>query len=167
VSVGVLKGKSATFEVVVSTTVTVAYQWQFKTTNIPGATKSKLTIPSASAANVGPYRVLISFGGGNLTSKTATLAIQTAVKITGQPSPVSVSAGGTAKFTVRATGTGPLKYQWQRNSVALKNGGVVSGATAATLKLTKVAKANAGSYRVLVSNLASKATSATVKLTVR
>ncbi len=165
-NVGVLKGKSATFEVVVSSTITVAYQWQFKSTNIPGATKSKLTIPAASSASEGPYRVLIAFGGGNLTSHTATLTIQTAVKVVGQPSAASIKAGGTAKFTVRATGSGPLTYQWQRNGVALKNGGVVSGATAATLKLTKVAKANAGTYRAVVSNLASQATSANAKLTV-
>src|SRR2546421_2558268 len=45
--------------------------------------------------------------------------------ITTQPASETVSTGQTATFTVAATGTAPLSYQWQ------KNGTAIGGATAA------------------------------------
>src|SRR6202171_5140777 len=44
--------------------------------------------------------------------------------ITTQPANRTVTAGLTATFTVAASGTGPLNYQWQRN------GSTINGATA-------------------------------------
>ncbi len=49
--------------------------------------------------------------------------------ITQQPANVSVTAGQAASFTVAATGTAPLAYQWQRDGVA------IAGATAANYAL--------------------------------
>jgi hypothetical protein len=68
--------------------------------------------------------------------------------ITVQPQPVTITAGQTAQFTVTAAGTAPLAYQWQRNGTDLP------GATAATLSVVNAQSANAGSYRVIVSNAA-------------
>ena len=39
--------------------------------------------------------------------------------ITQQPASVTVTAGQPASFTVAATGTAPITYQWQRNGVAI------------------------------------------------
>src|SRR6267378_3072912 len=53
-------------------------------------------------------------------------AAAVAPSITAQPVSQSVIAGQTATFSVTATGTAPLSYQWRRNGAA------VSGATSAS-----------------------------------
>lgn len=77
--------------------------------------------------------------------------------ITGQPQSQSVVIGtpnATVSFTVVATGTLPLRYQWSRDWE------MIEGATEETLTLTDVTSADAGTYRVLVSNQGGAETSA-------
>lgn len=62
-------------------------------------------------------------------------------------------------FTVSASGTG-LTYQWQYNNVN------INGATAATYTIPSVSNANAGNYRVVVTNTAGNITSNPAVLTV-
>src|SRR5581483_10866661 len=74
-------------------------------------------------------------------------------------------------FTVVATGSGPLSFQWSRGSTPLANGttstgSTVGGAQSATLTLSNVSAADAGNYSVLVTNTAGSATSNTATLTV-
>ncbi len=79
--------------------------------------------------------------------------------ITTQPVSRTVSAGGSATFSVMATG-GILGYQWYFNGAAL------SGATSADLTISSAQTANTGAYRVVVSNFYGSVTSDTVQLTV-
>ncbi|MGA3008461.1 MAG: choice-of-anchor tandem repeat GloVer-containing protein, partial [Opitutaceae bacterium] len=72
----------------------------------------------------------------------------------------TVVAGSTVTFTVAATGTGTLNYQWKLNNATL------SGATNPALVLTNVNASNAGSYTVVVSNSSGSVTSAAATLTV-
>ena len=58
------------------------------------------------------YCVVKDKYGQKVTSKTVTLSLKETAEITTQPKSATVSAGETAKFTVKATGDG-LKYQWQ------------------------------------------------------
>jgi hypothetical protein len=69
-----------------------------------------------------------------------------------QPEDQNRSPGGTAQFTVEATGTAPLTYQWLKNESPLPNGGNVAGANTATLTLNNVSLADAGNYSVVVTN---------------
>jgi glucose/arabinose dehydrogenase/PKD repeat protein len=62
-------------------------------------------------------------------------------------------------FAVSASGTG-LTYQWQFNNIN------INGATAASYTIPNIAMANAGSYKVIVSNTAGNVTSNTATLTV-
>ena len=71
---------------------------------------------------------------------------QTGPAITTQPHSQTVNPGATATFTVAASGTPPLAYQWQ------VNGSPISGSTGASLALTNVQPVHAGSYTVTVSN---------------
>jgi hypothetical protein len=80
--------------------------------------------------------------------------------IAGQPASTTVGVGGTATFTVTAVGASPLAYQWQRAQTNLP------GATGAVLTLTPVTFADAGEYRVIVSNLFGSVTSDVATLTV-
>ncbi|HEX5400096.1 MAG TPA: immunoglobulin domain-containing protein [Verrucomicrobiae bacterium] len=55
-------------------------------------------------------------------------------------------------FSVTATGTGPLNYQWFLDGQALTNGSRVNGATTATLSISTLQIADMGIYTVVVSN---------------
>jgi phosphatidylinositol-3-phosphatase len=81
--------------------------------------------------------------------------------ITTQPANQTVSAGQMATFTVVATGTAPLGYQWQ------KNGAAISGATSSSYATPATTTADNGAqFRVVVSNSAGSAASNAATLTV-
>jgi sugar lactone lactonase YvrE len=104
--------------------------------------------------------VLAACGGGGSPPGPIPV-VPTPPSITTQPTAVSVNVGQPASFTVAATGTAPITYQWQRN------GADVSGATAATYTLAAAALADNGvSFRVVVTNSALAVTSSAVPLTV-
>jgi hypothetical protein len=86
---------------------------------------------------------------------------RTAPSITTQPASRTVTVGQTAAFSVAATGTAPLAYQWR------KNGAAISGATSSsyTTPATKSSD-NAAQFTVVVSNSAGSATSKAAVLTV-
>jgi hypothetical protein len=80
--------------------------------------------------------------------------------ITQQPQNLSVAAGQQATFTVAASGSQPLGFQWQRNGANL------SGATSSTLSFTAATGDNGAMYRAVVSNTFGTATSNAATLTV-
>ncbi len=88
-------------------------------------------------------------------------SVVTAPSITGQPASVTVTAPATATFSVTASGTAPLSYQWQ------KNGAAISGATAASYTTPATSTAdNGATFRCVVTNSAGSATSNNATLTV-
>ncbi|UFH53175.1 sorbosone dehydrogenase family protein [Spirosoma sp. KNUC1025] len=84
----------------------------------------------------------------------------TAPQIVTHPANVTVAQGQPAGFSVTATGTAPLSYQWQ------KNGSNITGATSASYTIASTAAADAGQYRVTVSNSVSSVTSNIASLSV-
>ena len=85
----------------------------------------------------------------------------TAPTITVQPSSQTVGKGTSVTLTVAALGSSPLGYQWR------KGGADISGAIDSSLTFSPVAKSDAGTYSVRVSNAAGNATSADAVLVVR
>jgi uncharacterized delta-60 repeat protein len=79
---------------------------------------------------------------------------------TAQPQSQSVWLGDNALFSVVASGSSPLAYQWQHNGTNLPS------ATNATLALASVTTNHAGNYSVIVSNAYGSVTSAAAMLTV-
>ena len=117
----------------------------------------------------GVRRLAVSLAGGVLlfiagcSSGSGTGTTQgTSPTITTQPQNVTVAVGQTATFTVVATGTAPLSYQWQKNSAN------ISGATSATYTTpAAVAGDNGANFDVVVSNgVSPNATSNAVTLTI-
>ncbi len=106
---------------------------------------------NAGAAGSVVYSYVINVTGG-----TASVG----PTLTSQPSAQTVAAGGTATFTVAATGTPAPTYQWRKDGVDL------AGATSATLVLTNVAASAAGTYTVVVANSAGVVTSSAAALVV-
>ena len=80
--------------------------------------------------------------------------------ITQQPVSQTRAVGQAALFTVEATGTPPLAYQWRKNGVNLP------GATNATLSLSSMQVSNGGLYTVVVTNLCGGLTSTPATLTI-
>lgn len=86
---------------------------------------------------------------------------ETPPAITTQPQNRTVTAPASAVFSVTATGTAPLTYQWT------ENGKTVSGATSATYTTPPTSSANnAAQFAVVITNNAGSVTSAAATLTV-
>lgn len=80
--------------------------------------------------------------------------------ITGHPQSQTVAAGQSVTFSVAATGSTPLQYQWQRNNVD------IPGATSASYTFTAAAGDNGAQFRAVVTNAFGSATSNAATLTV-
>jgi hypothetical protein len=108
--------------------------------------------------------LLVAFNGdvtfGNVVITPITSAA-TPPTITMQPANQTVAVGQTATFSVAASGSTPLAYQWQRNGANIAGATSVSYTTPAT-----VAADNGAVFRCIVSNAAGSATSNAATLTV-
>jgi hypothetical protein len=89
---------------------------------------------------------------------TATLISNEPPFITTQPQSVVVNAYDTASFSVIASGTPPLSYQWSLN------GTNISGATSSSLTISNVSQSDLGAYAVIVTNEFGSATSSNAML---
>ena len=69
--------------------------------------------------NGGSYAVVVTNTAGSMTSAVAVLTVLVPPSITAQPTNLSVVEGANASFSVTASGTAPLSYQWQFNGAAL------------------------------------------------
>lgn len=155
-------GQAAGFSVVASGE-SLSFQWQKNAANVAGATAATLAIPAAALADNGAsYRVVVSNGGGSVTSSAAALTVNpVAPGITSQPAAASVADGAVASFTVSASGSQPLAYQWLRNGIS------IAGATTASYTLNPVRLGDSGAtFSVRVSNVAGPVTSSAVALLV-
>ncbi|MBK9532658.1 MAG: choice-of-anchor J domain-containing protein [Chitinophagaceae bacterium] len=107
----------------------------------------------------GGYRINFKYATAGCTSpaRTVVVTVNQPAAITAQPVNSTVCTDGVATFTVAATGSTPLTYQWQVSTnggntwANVTNGGVYSGATTATLTITAPPVSMSGYfYRVIV-----------------
>lgn len=114
---------------------------------------SKLFSASAFLA----LAALLACGGGGGSAPPPV-----APSISTQPTSQTVNTGATATFSVTASGTAPLSYQWN------KGGSAIPGATfAAYTTPATTAGDNGSSFTVTVSNSAGSVTSSSAILTVQ
>ena len=91
------------------------------------------------------------FGVSDWNFTTAAEAIPCEVLIDTQPLNVEICDGGNASFTVIASGTGTLSYQWYLNFQGVNTFNAIPTAQSATLNLNGLSTfANANQYRVVV-----------------
>jgi len=158
-SLSVPQGSNATFTVTATGTLPLAYQWIFNATNINFATNSSYTRFSAQAGDAGSYSVKVSNLGGNTNSSPAILnVLPPAPTISQDPQSRAAVPGGSALFSVAASGSNPV-YQWQLNQTNLL------GATSTLLTLSNIQQSAFGPYRAIVTNSGGAATSAVAHLT--
>ncbi|MCX6956242.1 MAG: immunoglobulin domain-containing protein [Verrucomicrobia bacterium] len=160
-------GSGVTFAVAATGSPTLTYQWRKGTSPIIGATSSTLTLSNVQAADTGSYDVVVTNSVNFATSAAAVLTVNPAAPtIATQPASRTATIGGTTSFSVAASGTAPLTYQWRKGGSPLSDGGVITGSSAATLVLTGVSAVDAASYDVVVTNSISFTTSNSATLTV-
>jgi hypothetical protein len=161
----VTAGQTASFSVAATGTAPMNYQWNKNGTAISGATSSSYTTPATSSFDNGAqFTVAVSNTAGTVTSNAATLTVNAAPvapSITTQPASQTVTAGQTASFSVAATGTAPMNYQWN------KNGTAISGATSSSYTTPATTSSDNGAqFTAVVSNPAGSMTSNAATLTV-
>jgi hypothetical protein len=135
-----------------------------------------VNISSAAATNTPQGSTTISSGGTDRIDNfiiSASGAAGSPLVVT-QPPNTATYWGDTVILTVLASGTDPLAYQWYYPDLntPLTDGssgygaGMISGSKTNTLVLTYVDTAQAGNYRVIITNSLGSATSEVASLTV-
>jgi len=162
VNATVTAGQPATFSVTATGTAPLTYVWKKNGTTIPGASSASYTTPATTASdNSASFTVTVTNSVSSVTSNSATLTVNVPPSITAQPASRNVNVGQTATFSVAATGTGTLSYQWK------KNGTAIGGATSASYTTpAAVSSDNNAQFTVTVSNLVTSVTSNAATLTV-
>jgi len=122
------------------------YQWRWNGLDLPGQTNTTLSIEYALLQDEGEYEVYVSNPGGTALSAPARLQINALPEVVEPPRNIYVNPSNDVTFSVVATGSQPLSYQWRWRGVDLP------GATGPTLTLTNVQLAQNGTYSVVISN---------------
>jgi len=157
------EGIAVTFQVAAAGTPPLSYQWKKNGQIIPNANSSEYLFSNPSLSDSGSqFQVTVSNGIGAVSSAPITLTVAgTPVQISVQPSPQTISAGGTATFSTAATGSAPITYQWYQNGVA------IPGATGASYQFHNAMLINSGDlFSAVATNPTGYAGSQVVALTV-
>jgi immunoglobulin I-set domain protein len=166
-NVTVTAGQAAAFSVTATGTAPLTYQW-FVNGTASGTNSNTFSIAQTTTGQSGAQiHVKVTNTAGSATSNTVTLTVNapaptapTAPTIATQPTNATVTAGQSATFSVTATGTAPLTYQWSLN-------GAATGTNSNTFTISQTTLAQTGAQIfVTVTNTAGHATSQTVTLTV-
>ena len=141
----------------------VAYQWYFNGRSaILGATEASLSLNNVQRSKSGAYTVVVTNQFGAVTSAPAVLdVLAVAPRVETAPLSQTNAVGSNAVFSVAASGSLPLSYQWYFNGTH-----AIHGAVNPSLLLTNLQLAQAGAYTVVVANPVGKVTSSPAKLTV-
>ncbi|MEY4384993.1 MAG: hypothetical protein RLY20_276, partial [Verrucomicrobiota bacterium] len=155
-------GTTNTLSVAATGTERIEYNW-FKvsdpTNSIQTGTSTNHTVTVTNGGDY-TYYVVVSNLYGVVTSSVASIVVSVPPSIGTQPQSQTNNVGGSANFTVAATGVGPFTYQWQRAGTNLP------GATASSLTVSPLTTNDAAVYQVFVANSCGTTPSATATLTV-
>jgi hypothetical protein len=149
VSQNVLPGTNVTLQAAALGNGPLRYQWRFEGTNLAGATNASLSFTNAQLVTHGNYSVLVTDDISLATSTNAFVFVLIRPGITSHPLAQTVLQGGTARFSVIATGAPPFYYRW------LRNGALWASNNFPDLVITNC-QSN-GTFRVTVGNLAGTA----------
>jgi len=122
----VLAGATTNFSVSAVGSGFVRYQWYYNstalTTNVnPTATNSVLILTNIQSTAEGSYFCRIVDDYETLDSAVVALSVVSRPVFSFPPVPVTVVEGGTAVFTVAASGSAPMFFNWRTNGFAFSN----------------------------------------------
>ena len=156
---GAVLGSTDTFTVLAGGAMPLTYQWSFNGTVLPGATNTSFSVTNLQLTSAGFYSVLVVNPAG-AASASLFLEVQVPPGIAAQPQNTSVPPGANAFFTVSATGTPPLSYQWRRNGVE------VEGAISPSLAIMNAQLGDDAAFTVVITNSYGSITSSVATLIV-
>jgi len=110
--------------------------------------------------SAGPDGNLYYLSRGSQALYKITSSNSSAPTIVQQPASVSVPFGESIQLSVSASGTAPLQYQWQKNEVDMV------GSNQSSITINNAQLADAGNYRVRITNTAGQIFSSTAIVTV-
>jgi hypothetical protein len=142
---------TAMFSISASASPAPTYQWRFNGNDLPGETGTTLTVTPVTPGSQGSYDCVVTNSCTSVPSDAAPLTVDTAPVISTDPVPVTTSEGGSAQFSVTASGAN-LTYQWRLNNAPLSEGAPYSGTNTSTLTISPATSSIAGDYSCLVSN---------------
>ncbi|HET6406289.1 MAG TPA: immunoglobulin domain-containing protein, partial [Chthoniobacteraceae bacterium] len=134
-------------------------QYQWRKNGVAMATGATLAIQSAEESDEGDYTVMVTNVAGSVISERATLRVNDLPKIVAHPQPKRVRQGDSTFFSVEATGTSTLTYQWRKDGISLP------GSNQNILLLSSVSGSDAGQYDVVVSSVVGEVTGHQAALT--
>lgn len=152
---------------------TLTYQWLKDGAPIdpvanPSATTPSLTLSNIQESDAATYEFIVTNPGGSISSAGTDLVVTTdaiAPSITSQPAARTAVTGASASLSVTANGTTPLEFQWEKSADNVQFS-ALSGANAAILEFPSVTVADAGFYRLVITNSVGTTTSNSAALTV-
>ncbi len=154
-------GLNTGFNVTATGTAPFSYQWRKNGVSISSATNASFVLTGVSDSDTGTYDVIVSNAVGTATSVPLSLTVISSPSvITAQPVGGTLNVGNIASFRITATGSAPMNYQWR------KNGSPIVGATSSAYILGAATAASAGSFDVVITNIAGSITSDAAVLTI-
>jgi len=160
-SLTVNQGATAIFSVVATGTEPLSYRWQCNGVYLPGATGPVLVLTNVQPVHAGIYSVVVSNVAGMVSSGPATLTVLTPPQILLHPQSQTVAAGASFTFSLLATGSPRLFYQWRLNDAD------IPGATGPTYTRHHARLSDAGRYTAQVQNSAGTVVTDAAVLTVQ
>jgi hypothetical protein len=136
------------------------YQWRLDGTPLDGATNTTLTLPGVLLSQAGKYDLVVYNASGTAISDVAELVVLIPADILQQPQDMTVSQGASAVFSVTASSSTPMTFQWRHNGVP------IPGATNTQFALDDVQAVHDGFYDVVVTDGIGPITSRAARLTV-
>ena len=159
-SVLTASGTNVSFTVAASGSGPFTYQWRKNGIALSGKINATLDLLNVQIPDSGDYSVLVGNAAGAVASAVANLEVFQRVRILTHPASRTVNTNTAVTFSVTASGTGTLRYQWRYMGADLQN------QTNATLDIASVQLEDSGDYTVLVYDNRSSAESLPATLAV-
>jgi subtilase family serine protease len=148
------------------------FQWLLNGTNLPGSgtvsgvTTDTLSLTTVTTNDIGSYSLVLTNAYGSITSSVALLNVGAVPSVLTQPTNLTLLTGSVAIFSVSASGSPALSFQWKKNGSNLVNGTGISGATTNVLSLTGITTNSSANYSLVITNVFGVVTSSIAVLNV-
>jgi alpha-tubulin suppressor-like RCC1 family protein len=143
----VLLGRSVTFIVTMNSDVSPLPTYQWERNGIPISTASSFTLSAATIADTGQYTVTVTNSVQSIKSPAIRLFVCVQPSIAKPQSSLTKCVGESALFSIEASGTQPLFYQWQKDGVA-----IAGSSHFAIYSIASVSASDSGVYTCFVTN---------------
>lgn len=136
----VCSGESVTMNVSADR-VADGFQWQRNGFSLPGETADTLVIDSVTPESAGFYAARVIGDCHSAVSEAAVVEVDPLPAVEANPEDTLTCEGGSATFSAKGSGLGPLTYRWFRGNT------LIGGAAESTLVVEDVTDDMLGDYR--------------------